>query len=87
MTDSRSLTEILREYDTLKKESLNHRIIRRSIGNGRVSYEREVHFRSLGRYSKQKLLWFVFSLTLIRGEMLVSLIELQSLPNVLGALI
>jgi len=46
---SRSLTEILKEYDTLKKENLAHRIVKRSIGEGGVSYGKEIHFESLGR--------------------------------------
>ena len=49
ISDSRSLTEILKEYDTLKKEHLIHRFVRRSVGNGVVSFGREIHFKSLGR--------------------------------------
>eukprot|EP00795_Rhopilema_esculentum_P008684 gene8684-14703_t len=46
--DSRTLTEILKDYDTLKKKQIRHRIVKRSASHGGM-YEREIHFRSLGR--------------------------------------
>ncbi|XP_065063396.1 ADAM 17-like protease [Rhopilema esculentum] len=45
---SRTLTEILKDYDTLKKKQIRHRIVKRSASHGGM-YEREIHFRSLGR--------------------------------------
>eukprot|EP00112_Aurelia_sp_Birch-Aquarium-sp1_P006413 Seg1709.3 transcript_id=Seg1709.3/GoldUCD/mRNA.D3Y31 product="ADAM 17-like protease" protein_id=Seg1709.3/GoldUCD/D3Y31 len=51
---SRTLTEILRNYDTLKKDHIRHRVVRRSLG-GVVTTEKEIRFHALHKEFDLKL--------------------------------